>query len=169
MTVQTDIYNKAGIPGQQTPPTKETGVQTIDQAGFLRLMTAQLQYQDPFTPMDNNQMVNQMATFTSLENQNSGNKLLQSISDALGNGTRLSDAASWIGKAMLVKSDIATPDRAGSYAGEINLTKDAASVAVDLVDADGKTVKTIDLGERKAGAAGFYWDGNDDAGKFIGG
>jgi len=168
MTVQTDIYNNAGVSAQQTAAAKATGVQTIDQAGFLRLMTAQLQYQDPFSPMDNNQMVQQMATFTQLENQNSGNKLLQSISDSLG-GTRLSDAASWIGKAMLVKSDIATPDRAGTYAGEITLAKDSDAVAVDLVDADGKTVKTVDLGARKAGAASFYWDGNNDAGDFVGG
>ncbi len=168
MTVQTDIYNNAGIPSQQTPQPKETGVQTIDQAGFLKLMTTQLQYQDPFAPMDNNQMVQQMATFTSLENQNSGNKLLQGISDSL-TGTRLSDAASWIGKSMLVKNDIATPDRTGAYAGEITLTKDATAVAVDLVDAQGNTVKTVDLGARKAGAAGFFWDGTNEAGDFIGG
>ncbi len=168
MTVQTDIYSQAGISAQQGAKAKETGVQTIDQAGFLRLMTAQLQFQDPFAPMDNNQMVQQMATFTSLENQNSGNKLLQGISDAL-TGTRLSDAANWIGKSMLVKGDIATPDRAGSYAGEITLTKDATGVAVDLVDGDGKVVKTIDLGERKAGAASFYWDGTNEAGDFVAG
>jgi len=167
MTVNTDIYKQAGLSGPQTPAAKETGVQTIDQAGFLRLMTTQLQYQDPFSPMDNNQMVQQMATFTSLENQNSGNKLLQGISDSL-TGTRLSDAASWIGKSMLVKSDIATPDRTGAYAGEITLSQDAQGVSVDLVDGDGKTVKTLDLGARKAGAASFYWDGMNDAGQFVG-
>lgn len=167
MTVTSDIYTQAGLSAPQTAAAKETGVQTIDQAGFLRLMTTQLQYQDPFSPMDNNQMVQQMATFTSLENQNSGNKLLQGISDSL-TGTRLSDAASWIGKSMLVKSDIATPDRTGAYAGEITLSQDAQGVSVDLVDGDGKTVKTLDLGARKAGAASFYWDGTNDAGEFVG-
>lgn len=168
MTVQTDIYNQAGITAQQKAAAKETGVQTIDQAGFLRLMTAQLQFQDPFSPMDNNQMVNQMATFTSLENQNSSNKLLQSISDSL-TGTRLSDAANWIGKSMLVKGDVATPDRTGSYAGEITLASDAQAVAVDLYDGDGNKLKTIELGARKAGAAGFFWDGTNDAGDFVAG
>ncbi len=124
MTVNTDIFNQAGLSAPQTATTPETGVQTIDQAGFLKLMTTQLHYQDPFAPMDNNQMVQQMATFTSLENQNSGNKLLQGISDSL-TGTRLSDAANWIGKSMLVKSDIATPDRTGAYAGELTLDKDS--------------------------------------------
>lgn len=168
MTVDTSIYTQAGLSTPQTAATKETGVQTIDQAGFLRLMTTQLQYQDPFAPMDNNQMVQQMATFTQLENQNSGNKLLQTISDSLS-GTRLSDAASWIGKSMLVKSDIATPDRVGSYAGEVTLSEDADAVAIDLVNAQGHVVKTIDLGKRDKGAASFYWDGTNDAGEMVGG
>lgn len=167
MTVTSDIYTQAGLSAPQTAAAKETGVQTIDQAGFLKLMTTQLQYQDPFSPMDNNQMVSQMATFTSLENQNSGNKLLQGISDSL-TGTRLSDAANWIGKAMLIKNDVATPDRTGSYAGEITLSKDSAALGVDLVDGNGHVVKSLDLGAQKAGAVGFYWDGKNDAGEFVG-
>jgi len=70
---------------------------------------------------------------------------------------------------MLVASDIATPDRAGSYAGEITLAEDAASLSIDLVDMNGDTVRTLDLGAQKAGAIGFYWDGMDEAGEMIGG
>jgi flagellar basal-body rod modification protein FlgD len=169
MTTVSDIYKNANISSAQTGTTKETGVQTIDQKGFLKLMTTQLQYQDPFAPMDNNQMVQQMATFTQMENQNVSNKYLQSISDSMS-GSRLSDAASWIGKSMLVKSDIATPDRTGSYAGEINVAADAEAVSIDLVDMAGHTVKTIDLGAQKAGAtAAFFWDGTNDAGEMVGG
>ncbi|MBO9575137.1 MAG: flagellar hook capping protein [Sphingobium sp.] len=168
MTTVSDIYKNAGVSVAQTGTTKETGVQTIDQAGFLKLMTTQLQYQDPFSPMDNNQMVQQMATFTQLENSTQGNKYLQNISDAM-TGQRLSDAASWIGKSMLVKSEIATPDRAGTYAGEITLTEDTQGAALDLVDMEGHTVKTIDLGAQKAGAVGFYWDGKDTEGNVVGG
>lgn len=34
---------------------------------FLRLLVAQLQYQDPLQPMDNTQFVTQLATFQTLE------------------------------------------------------------------------------------------------------
>jgi flagellar basal-body rod modification protein FlgD len=168
MTVNTDIYAQAGLSAPQSSSTKETGVQSIDQKGFLKLMTTQLQYQDPFAPMDNNQMVQQMATFTQMETQAQSNKFLQNISDSL-TGTRLSDAASWIGKSMLVKGDIATPDRTGSYAGEINLAENAEGLAIDLVDVQGNKVKTLDLGAQTAGAVGFYWDGKNDAGEMVGG
>lgn len=141
---------------------------TIDMNGFLKLLTTQMQYQDPFAPMDNNQMVAQMAQFSSLSSMAESNKLLTSISDAVS-GSRLSDAANWIGKSMLVKSNIATPDRTGAYAGELTLGSNASNVSVDLVDADGNVVKTIDLGAQQAGDVGFFWDGTNDAGEFVGG
>lgn len=139
---------------------------TIGVEGFLTLMTAQMQHQDPFSPMDNNQMVAQMAQFSQLASSNNANTLLSSIADSLS-GTRLSDAASWIGKSMLVKSNIATPDSYGQYAGELTLAADASAVSVDLVDGSGAVVKSIDLGAQKAGAVSFYWDGTDADGNAI--
>ncbi len=94
-------------------------------------------------------MVAQMAQFSQLQSTAESNSYLQNISDAL-TGTRLSDAASWIGKSMLVQNNIATPDGSGAYGGELTLSQDAQDVAVDLVDGSGNTVKTIDLGAKKA-------------------
>jgi flagellar basal-body rod modification protein FlgD len=141
---------------------------TIDMSGFLTLLTAQMQNQDPFAPMDNSQMVAQMAQFSSLASQSEANELLGTIADATSTG-RLSDAANWIGKSMLVESNIATPDGTGAYAGELTLGASASSVSVDLVDGDGNVVRTLDLGAQQAGAVPFFWDGNDDEGNFIGG
>jgi flagellar basal-body rod modification protein FlgD len=137
-------------------------------SGFLTLLTAQMQNQDPFAPMDNSQMVAQMAQFSSLASQSEANELLGTIADATSTG-RLSDAANWIGKSMLVESNIATPDGTGAYAGELTLGASASSVSVDLVDGDGNVVRTLDLGAQQAGAVPFFWDGNDDEGNFIGG
>jgi flagellar basal-body rod modification protein FlgD len=164
-TAVTSTLSNAGLTVQQNT-VKATGSDTIDQAGFLRLMTAQMQYQDPFEPMDNNQMVSQMAQLSQLEGQNDSNRSLREIADALS-GTRLSDAASWIGKSMLVKSNIAAPDRYGQYAGELTFASDADGVSVDLVDEAGQTVRTIDLGAVKAGNAAFYWDGKNEAGEQV--
>lgn len=159
----TTAYNNRNL-----TQTTTTSNQTIDMTGFLTLLTAQLQNQDPFEPMDNSQMVSQMAQLSSLTGQTEANALLQSISDSVS-GTRLSDAASWIGKSMLVDSNIATPDRTGAYAGEFTLGAAADSVSVDLIDANGNTVHTVDLGALDAGSASFYWDGTDADGNFIGG
>ncbi|MDK2760222.1 MAG: flagellar hook capping protein [Sphingopyxis sp.] len=67
---------------------KGTG-QQMGQSDFLRLMTAQLSQQDPFNPVDNQQMVAQMAQFSSLAGISETNTALQKISDQLTAQTQL--------------------------------------------------------------------------------
>lgn len=63
--------------------------QQMDQGDFLRLMTAQLSQQDPFNPVDNQQMVAQMAQFSSLAGISETNTTLQKISEQLTAQTQL--------------------------------------------------------------------------------
>ena len=141
--------------------TKPAGA--MDQNDFLKLMTTQLTTQDPFNPVDNTQMVAQMAQFSQVAGIAEMNKSLANISAALAPG-RLNDAASWIGRSMLVESDIATPLRDGAYAGEIELPKDADQVSLSFVDQKGAVVHSETLGARKSGAIGFSWNGKDSDG-----
>jgi flagellar basal-body rod modification protein FlgD len=55
----------------------------LDQTAFLRLMTTQLKEQDPFNPMDNTQMVAQMAQFSSVAGISEMNSSLKAISTQL--------------------------------------------------------------------------------------
>jgi len=61
----------------------------LGQSDFLRLMTAQLSHQDPFNPIDNQQMVAQMAQFSSLAGVNDTNTALAKISEQLTAQTQL--------------------------------------------------------------------------------
>ena len=156
----------------QNSGAKTTGSQTMDQSSFLKLMSAQLKMQDPFQPMDNTQMVAQMATFSQVAGTAEMNVSLKNISsrlDGMANSTsRISDAANWIGKSMLVDSDIVTPDRYGVYGGEVKLAEAADALSIDLVDAGGNVVKSIDMGAKPAGSTvPFYWDGTDESGNMI--
>lgn len=63
--------------------------QQMDQSDFLRLMTAQLSQQDPFNPVDNQQMVAQMAQFSSLAGISETNTVLAQISEQLTAQTQL--------------------------------------------------------------------------------
>ncbi len=94
------------------------------------------------------------------------NQSLQTIAASLG-GNRLSDAASWIGHSMLVTSDIATPLRDGSYAGQFTLTDPADQVAVNFVDGNGAVVHSETLGAQAAGDMSFAWDGKNEAGETV--
>lgn len=158
----------AGLNARNTAtPTVASVGGGLDQAAFLRLMTTQLTTQDPFNPVDNTQMVAQMAQFSQVAGIAEMNQNLRNIAAAVGAGGRLSDATSWIGRSMLVTSDVATPLSDGTYAGELTLDAAAEQVSLAFVDASGTTVHSMDLGARDAGPAAFAWDGRNAAGEQI--
>jgi len=163
MTVNTDIspYLKSlygTSSSSSSSSTTTTGSDTIDQAGFLKLLTAQMTMQDPTAPMDSNTMVQQMSQMSEVQGITEMNSSMKAmLAEAQGN--RIGDAASWIGKAALVSSSTAQPLTNGGYAGEIALPSDASTMNVSLVDSSGKTVYTQTLSNQKAGTIDFAWDG----------
>ena len=166
MSAISTTTDAAGLSVYNSTANVGTGKSEMGQADFLRLLTAQMQTQDPFAPVDNAEMVSQMATITNSSGIAEMNANLTSIKEQL-TGTRLGDAASWIGKSMLVQSNIAAPDATGMYAGQITLPAAVDGASVDLVDASGNVVKSIDLGSQQAGDVTFYWDGKNDAGDTV--
>ena len=56
---------------------------TLDQGDFLRLLTAQLQNQDPTKPVDNFQYVQQMAMFAQVEGGSATNAKLDAVVERL--------------------------------------------------------------------------------------
>ncbi|HXF73242.1 MAG TPA: flagellar hook capping FlgD N-terminal domain-containing protein [Actinomycetota bacterium] len=57
-----------GLLGAPPPdPSTATGLGALDGQAFLRLMVAQLKYQNPFDPMDTSDMLQQTAALTTVE------------------------------------------------------------------------------------------------------
>lgn len=76
----------------QTAPTP-TPKQTLGQADFIRLMTTQMRMQDPLEPLDNKEMIAQMAQFSSLSGIENINSTLKAISAQLDQVLRDQSAA----------------------------------------------------------------------------
>ena len=147
---------KATTSGVAATTTSKSG--TLDQSAFLKLMTTQLKTQDPFEPVDNTQMVAQMAQFSSVAGISEMNTSLKGIATDLA-GSRVGNASNWIGRSALVNSTTATPLTDGGYAGEITLPSNATNVAVSLIDGNGATVKEFAMGAQPAGSVPFAWNG----------
>jgi flagellar basal-body rod modification protein FlgD len=158
-----------GRSGTAATPTVQTQAasQTLGQADFLQLMTAQLKNQDPFNPVDNTQMVAQMAQFSSVAGISQMNSTLSSIADKLG-ATSASDALSYVGRTVLTAGNVAYGRSSGGIAGAVQLGGDATDVRVAISDANGNLLKTMSLGAQSKGTASFDWDGKTDAGADAG-
>lgn len=63
--------------------TEKSGFASLGQQDFFRLMTTQMQMQDPFDPVDNKEMLAQMAQFSSLAGISTMGDTLTSIADKL--------------------------------------------------------------------------------------
>ncbi|MBV1690705.1 flagellar hook capping protein [Novosphingobium sp. G106] len=84
----TSIYS--GVNATSSTNTTSTdskvgkGMGAMDATDFMKLLTTQLTNQDPTAPMDNSQMLAQMAQFTSLSNSTEMNSTLKAIATKLG-------------------------------------------------------------------------------------
>jgi len=69
---------------------------TIDPNAFLKLLVAELQYQDPTKPMDSTQLVNQLSAMSQVQMAGQTNAMLSSILDQLAVG----QSAALIGRSI---------------------------------------------------------------------
>lgn len=146
---------------------KATGKETLGQADFLKLMTTQLNAQDPLNPMDNQAMVTQLSQFSSTAGIAEINASLKAISAKL-EGSRIGDAASWIGRDALVAGDFVNRDTSGAYAGQVNLDKAADVVTIDFLDSNGLILNSETNRNVGAGPVMFKWDGIGETGTASG-
>lgn len=148
-------------------PSSSSGSTQLGQSDFLKLMTAQLQNQDPFAPVDNTQMVAQMAQFSSVAGISDINTTLKAIQDKLS-GTSTNDALAYVGKTVLTEGATAYGRAAGGLAGAVELDGAATDVTVSIKDANGQVLDTLQLGAQKAGTVSYEWDGRTAAGADAG-
>lgn len=150
-----------------TKTTTAAAAGSLNQNDFLKLMTAQMQNQDPFNPVDNTQMVAQMAQFSSLAGISEMNTTMKAISDKLG-ATSSSDAMGYVGNTVLTEGSTAYGRTGGGIAGSVELAGAASGVNVTISDANGAALRTLALGPQAKGTVGYDWDGKDAAGADAG-
>lgn len=134
---------------------------------FLRLLTVQLQYQDPLSPLGNEDMIAQLAQFSSLEqleninhNLTTGINLNLLLSQVLNNTA----AVGLVGKQILATSESVYFDGKTS---EIifDLESPAKKVVITISDEQGIAVRRIELSDLGQGSNKIVWDGKDDSGR----
>jgi flagellar basal-body rod modification protein FlgD len=129
---------------------------------FLRLLTTQLQNQDPTAPTDTNQLTQQIATLSQVEQQINTNKNLEQLITMIS-ATQYNSVVSYIGKV------IETPGNAGALEnGEAlfsyYLADEATTLDIKIKDSTGNVVYTGE-GTKLQGRNEFVWDGKNNEGE----
>jgi flagellar basal-body rod modification protein FlgD len=132
-----------------------------DLTQFLNLLTTQLKYQDPLSPMDSTEFTAQLAQFASVEQGIQTNKNLESLI-GLTQATQISTGVSYIGRTIEADTNVGALVN-GRAEFLYNLPKTATTSVITIRDAQGKVVYTA-TGETSAGSHNFVWDGRDNNG-----
>lgn len=136
-------------------PTDELG-----KDAFLKLLTTQLQHQDPLNPMENAEFVAQLAQFSSLEQ-------LQGLSDGMESlylvNMSMNNAAltGLIGKDVVAEGDQFHYAGSGDQTINYDAETSATEATITISDEDGKVVYSGELGAIPEGESTWTWDGKD--------
>ncbi|MCE2775662.1 MAG: flagellar hook assembly protein FlgD [Hylemonella sp.] len=144
--------------------TDPTSTKDIAQ-NFLKMLTVQLQNQDPLNPMDNAQMTSQLAQLNMVDGVNKLNTTMGSLMAQMQAANFMNLSGS-VGKtALAAGSDVYFTGQPVSLAAKLN---DAvASLKATITDANGQIIDTLDLGPASGGVTDFFWDGRDSQGNQV--
>ena len=149
------ILDKIGVKNaeSQKPASKDN----LGQEDFLKLMTTQLQNQDPFAPMENAEFIGQMAQFSTVTGIAEIGQALKSISSQL-NEFRIATASNMLGSSVMIPGNYARIDQEQAIHGMIDLPKASGRTEVRFTDATGNILHSKELGAQASGLTGFSWE-----------
>jgi flagellar basal-body rod modification protein FlgD len=141
--------------------TTTLGSSGEDYDRFLKLLTAQMKYQDPMAPSDPTQFVAQLAQFSQVEQQTKSNTLLTSILEQVSGSGSLAQNAALIGKSVQTAISKLTVPASGNAAA-VTVTVSSAStlnnLRVEVLDSSGNVARTA---LAPTGTSNFTFDGKD--------
>lgn len=148
---------------ETTPISDKPKDSTLKQEDFFKLLTQQLAYQDPFKPVENDQMIAQMSSFTTADGINNLNKQFENM-NALMSSSQALQASSLVGQSVLIPSAFGYQGAGEGYRAVANLPSNTTNMVVRIENSAGQVVRTYNLGEQQAGNIEINWDGKDASG-----
>lgn len=158
MEINSTPLTNATSTSATTATTGASAVISSDFETFLKMLTAQAQYQDPLEPIDSSEYAAQLAQFSMVEQQVLSNDLLADLAAHLGSGN-MSQMADWIG----MEARTTAPVLFQGAPITVNPNPAAAADEVNLVikDSSGNVVQRLAM---PVSAEPVQWGGVTDGG-----
>lgn len=156
-----------------------TPKKNLGKMDFLKLLTTQLQFQDPMSPMENTEFISQLAQFSALEGTNNVESALANLDTSFKESLSIQNysaqsmtnasAVSLIGKKIRLREiqinyygnpDETVPIRV--HLGDLN------NAAVEICNQDGEVIRTLCAENKDAeNSVSLSWDGKTDSGEYA--
>ena len=148
------LSSTAAAPAAAATPASANDPGSADR--FLKLLVAQMKNQDPLNPMDNAQVTSQMAQISTVSGIDKLNTTVQGLNKQFVQMQAL-QGATLVGHDVILPGSRLSANDAGLVQGGFDLARAADSVKVDVLNAAGGVIDTIDLGAQSSGRHGFEW------------
>lgn len=162
-TVNTQLLDNLGLSfSSQAAQTNDV----LGQSDFLKLMTTQLQNQDPTKPMESGEFFSQISQFSMVAGVEELKTSFQQVADAMFS-TQSLQASAMVGRSVLIPGSVVTLAEGGEMTAGVTLPASTRNLVVGVVDSSGQLVRRLDLGTQPEGDLTFTWDGRDASGAAV--
>lgn len=154
--------------GTTTATTTTTATATnpksvLGKDDFLKLLLLELKYQDPTSPMDSEKILAQTSQLATLESSENTNKALTTLASSLSASMQFSSISA-IGKIADTGSNGVSLTEGKGVDFELYLPNAAQKGEINIMDNNGKVLRTLPIGATDAGVSKYSWDGKDSTG-----
>jgi flagellar basal-body rod modification protein FlgD len=160
-----------GVTKTTTTPTTTAGTGGAlkgTQDEFLKLFMAQLQYQDPFAPTSNAEMVGQLAQLSGVEQAKQTNMQLADLAAAQA-AVANANLSSLVGRDCAATVGSFAIDAQGGAPPPVTLTTASPTQGASIVitDGNGKEIRKIAVPDGSSSGTQIAWDGKDANGQPV--
>jgi len=135
----------------------------ISQAGFLKLISTQMQSQNPLNPTDPTQFLAQIEGLSEVSSLQSLQTSISGLASGL-QAAQMLNGTSLLGHSVLAPGSTATLAAGGTVSGAVTAPAGASSLTVAVQDASGALVDSFQVSPQASGYTPFTWNGTTAAG-----
>jgi flagellar basal-body rod modification protein FlgD len=148
---------------QTNQKSSNRSVDKSDDQMFMKLMIAQLQNQDPTSPADTSDFMQQISSMTMVETMTEMSNTFKTMSNSLLSSQNALQASSMVGQRVFINTDIAQmTQQGGALPGTVSLESSTTNLRVSIYDQGGALVDRVDMGRTPAGERSFVWNASEE-------
>jgi len=135
----------------------------ISQAGFLQLITTQMQNQDPLNPTDPTQFLSQIEGLSEVSSLQSLQTSISGLTSGL-QASQVISGTSLLGHSVLASGNTANIASGGTVNGAVSAPTGTNELAVSITNSAGSLVDAFTVAPAASGYTSFSWNGQTSQG-----